>query len=74
MVSASQLKKIGCKIQLAGDAYVFVVTFSNGKVFCFEYDLVSELYMYKLGSNNNSTNLTLLATVKDNKRQFTPSG
>jgi len=28
--------------------------------------------MYQLGSNNKSTNLTLLATVKDNKKQFTP--
>ena len=72
VVSASQLKKLGCKIELKGDADAFVVTFPSGKVFCFAYDPVSELYMYQLSSNNNPTNLTLLATVKDNKKQFTP--
>ena len=72
VVSASQLKKLGCKIALEGGADVFVVTFPSGKVFRFVFDPVSELYMYQLRSNNKCTNLSLLATVKDNKKQFTP--
>ena len=73
VVSASQLKKLGCRIELKGDVDVFVVTFPSGKVFWFQYDPVSELYVYQLGSNNNTTNFTLLATVKDNKQQSTPA-
>jgi len=35
VVSASQLKKLGCRIELEGEAETFVVTFPSGKVFRF---------------------------------------